>query len=234
MKYSKYPRIYIDVQLLTGKIIPLDKDQLNYLKTVLRLKDGFKLRVFNENDGEYFANLLIKNLECNLKLLEKFRDIIVPRYEVTLLVPLIKLDRFELMCDMVTQLGIVSIIPIITERVQRRELNFDRLNKIVKEATRQSERFISPRVSHQIYLEDIEFGDYNIILFANEMEQNQSSLEFDNVQKIAILVGPEGGFTDYEIRTILSKCNVVSMSLGDSVLRTETAVISMLSLINYM
>ncbi len=232
MKYSKHPRLYISSKLASDKNIILDDDQSNYLKNVLRLKNGFKLRVFNEEDGEYLANFHINGKECSIELFEKFRESQKQKHNITVLAPLIKSDKLELICDMATQLGISYLIPIITERVQRRDVNLERLNKIVLEATRQSERFSAPIISDSRRLNDIKFEDFDIILFANEMEQSAKNLKIDIGQKIAVLVGPEGGFTEDEIKFLISKKNIFSVSLGENVLRSETSVVSLLSFVN--
>ena len=227
MKYSKLPRIYIKDNIEINKSIKLDHENFNYLQNVMRIKNGFNIRVYNEINGEYIASVKFDQKTGIVEILEHFRSIIPASTKLILFASIIKRDKFELICDMATQLGVTRIVPIITERVQKKEINIDRLEKIIVEAARQSERLDIPKLQEPIYLAELEKQLCDIIFFANETEQNLE-LKKQNGQKIGVLIGPEGGFSDCEIKFLSGLDYVSSISLGSNVLRTETAVVAML------
>jgi len=224
MKYSKLPRIYVSSLLEAHKSIQLDNDNLNYLKNVMRLKEGFSFRVFNEACGEFLASF---SLSGKVQIQEILRKPHEHKSSITLFASIIKQDKFELMCDMAVQLGVSDIVPIITDRVQKRELNIERLKKIMLEASRQCERLDIASISEPIDIKDIKYKDFERIYFANENEDNTAS--FENKGKVGVIVGAEGGFTDEEVLSLSKIPNVISVSLGENVLRAETATVAMLA-----
>ncbi len=228
MKYSKLPRIYVAEFLETKSEFALDADNYNYIKNVLRLKDGFFIRVYNERGVEYIARIKLGNKAGSFQIAEKFREKTSYQKEISLFISIIKADKFELICDMATQMGVTKIIPIISERVQRRELNNERLKKIITEAARQSERFDVPELMSPIDLSDIKDTKCEIVFFANETEENNLIINA-NDGEVGALIGPEGGFTDSEIEFLNSLDFIHSVSLGQNVLRAETAAIALLS-----
>ncbi|MDX2050676.1 MAG: RsmE family RNA methyltransferase [Rickettsiaceae bacterium] len=231
MKYSKLARIYFPGKLTTKSSIYISQKEKNYIKNVLRIKSGGKIRVFNQIDGEFLATLNVTQNDTILTINEKFRTIAEEEtWDLVLLLPLIKSDKFELACDMATQMGVTRILPIITERTGPHKLNLERLEKIILESVRQSERLSLPVISEPVKLFLI-FSLPLQVIFANEMEESNFSFPEINKeirQNIGLLVGPEGGFTEQEI-DYLKKNGAVSISLGQNVLRTETAAVSLLS-----
>lgn len=228
MKYSKLPRIYVAEFLEIKREFALDPDNYNYIKNVLRLKDGFFIRVYNESGVEYIASIKLGNKTGSFQIIEKFREKTLAQKEICLFVAIIKADRFELICDMATQMGVTKIIPIISERVQRREVNEERIKKIIMEAARQSERFDIPEFISPIDLSDIKDTKCKKVFFANETEENNLVRHAD-YNDVGALIGPEGGFTESEIEFLNSLDFVYSVSLGQNVLRAETAAITLLS-----
>ncbi len=228
MKYSKLPRIYAAECLEENRTFPFDLENYNYLKNVMRLKDGFSIRVYNERDGEYNAQVKFDSRSGSFKIGEKLREPYAQQIETWLFAAIIKSDKFELICDMATQMGVTKIVPIISERVQKREVNEARLKKIIMEAARQSERLDSPQLFSPLDLKDLKNTECSEIFFANEMEQNEEVLNV-NSNNIGVLIGPEGGFTEEEIKFLNNLDFVHSVSLGQNVLRAETAAISMLA-----
>lgn len=229
MKYSKLPRLYIKSKLNLGAIIPIEDSDTNYIKNVMRARDGDEIRIFNEVDGEFFAQIKIDGRYFFVELLKQFRDATHARNKkIILLQSIIKPEKFELVCDMATQLGITEITPIITSRVQKKEINRVRVEKIILEAVRQSERLEIPILNNEIRLENISSLKLDKIYFANEMENNKISIS-SGTHNCGILIGPEGGFTEEEITYLNSLSNIESISLGSNVLRAETAAISLIT-----
>lgn len=235
MKYSKFPRIYIKDELISNNTIEFEIENIHYIKKVLRLRNGDNLRLFNERDGEYMASIIAIDTRLLAQIKEKMQknllDPLVRTKNVVLLVSIIKSEKFELICDMATQLGVSSIVPIISSRVQKKDLNYERLGKIILESVRQCERIDIPQIEKVQYLHEINFSKYEGIYLANEHEDSNFKPTDSLLNKIniGVIIGPEGGFTEEEVEWLMSQDNVHSISLGPSVLRTETAAISMLA-----
>ncbi|MDX1923813.1 MAG: RsmE family RNA methyltransferase [Rickettsiaceae bacterium] len=230
MKYSKLPRVYIKEEINTNSLIEIQSELYDYIINVLRAKKNFQLRVFNEKNGEFFAEVKIEGKNCRLLIKEKFEKPPILGRKITLISSLIRPEKFELICDMATQMGIYRIIPLITERVQQfRAPNYTRLKKIIEESVRQSERLDFPILEEAKTFEQIDLAGYTQILFANENEKNTEHKIGNLGENIAIIVGPEGGFTEIEVKKILLLDNVASLSLGSYVLRSETAAIALLA-----
>ncbi len=230
MKYSKLPRIYLKDKIIAETNYSLDSEQDNYLKNVLRIRDGFDIRVFNENDGEFLAKFSSDKKSSSITAKSQIRTKLGKKNRLTLFMPVIKSDKFEQAIDAAIQIGVDEIIPVITDRVQRRDINYERIEKIIKESVRQSERLDFPILKSEKELREIDFLKYDYVFFANEQESAEKQLK--SSPNLAAIVGPEGGFTEEEIEFLTSKTNIISISLGNNVLRSEVAAIALLSKIN--
>lgn len=231
MKVSSLYRIYTNNPITKLSLIELSKEHSHYLLNVLRLKNGDKIRIFNEYDGEYLTSICnASKKSCNVKVLELLRkqDIYKKLYIVQAIV---KTDRMLQIMDMATQIGVTDIIPIISDRVQNKKINYERYRKSIIESTEQSER-MNPTTIHDIATIDNFYQNiiFDKIFYANEMEDSSNLINREIIagsKNIAFVIGPEGGFTDREI-TLLSKIpNSSSISLGPTVLRAETAAIAL-------
>jgi len=226
----KYNRIYINSRLAENSKIELASDHIHYIKTVLRLKVNDSLRIFNGIEGEFLAQIIdIGKNNLSVKLQEQLKK---PYTEpaLTLAISIIKQDKLMLAINMAVQLGVTKIIPLITERCQFRSVNIERLTKCAIEATEQSERLTPPIIEQTIKLQDYLKKYNNFMLYANEHEKEENSIlqvlsSFNN-NDIAIIIGPEGGFTESELKLLASYENVKSISLGKNILRAETAAIT--------
>ena len=136
-----------------------------------------------------------------------------------------------------TELGISKIIPIISERTEVKELNLDRAKKIVIEATEQSNQLVPPEIVDVIKLKDFlqTFDENSKILFADvNSKENLKTEDFKNVKSFCILIGPEGDFSTAERELILQNRAVKPFTLSKNILRSDTAVISAISLVNFI
>lgn len=228
MKYSKLPRIYLKDKLTKSDIIEFDKENLNYLTKVLRMRDGFDIRVFNEIFGEFHAKINIQGKRVYAELIDNIRMPSEKDIKIYVFAPVIKLNKFEEICDSVTQLGADYIIPCVFDRSQKIDFKIERINKIIFEATRQCERLDFPVYRKPVQLNDIQFDDFNHIFFANEHENQDNRFSRDLKGNVAFFIGPEGGLTNEEIEFLSSKA-AKSISLGDNVLRSEVAAIALMS-----
>ena len=150
---------------------------------------------------------------------------------------LFKKNPMEIILQKATELGVSKITPIISERTEVKELNYERANKIVIEATEQSNQLNPPVINQVIKLKDFidNFKNDTRLFFANVNSNYKiNSGDIDKNKSICILVGPEGDFSPKEQELILAIPNLISFSLSKNILKTDTAVISAISLVNFV
>ena len=141
----------------------------------------------------------------------------------------------EIILQKATELGIRKIIPIISERTEVKEINFERANKIVIEATEQSNQLEPPQISEILNLKDFLNINRNKIFFADiSSDYSLEKKDFKEGETVTVLVGPEGDFSPTERELILNDFTIVAFSLSKNILRTDTAVISAISLVNFI
>ena len=143
----------------------------------------------------------------------------------------------EIILQKATELGVSKIIPIISERTEVKELNYDRAKKIAIEATEQSNQMFPPEILEAVKLKDFlkNLDKTTKLLFADVNSKDNLSFEkLNNFKSLSILIGPEGDFSPSERETILSYSQVVPFTLSKNILRSDTAVISAISLVNFI
>lgn len=217
----KIHRFFIDFQE-SSEIKIQDKEFINQIKNVLKLRPSERV-VLIKNNFEFLFEIVISSKDfIQLKLISK-----EPKEETSsktiLYCSIIKKDNFELLCQKVTECGVFKIVPIITERTIKKDINFQRIEKILKEASEQSGRMSIPILSNPISFEkaikDAEENDINLFFDFNGKEDFQLK---DNVSSVGLFIGPEGGFTEEE-NTLVK--GFVKVKLKNNVLRAETAAI---------
>lgn len=235
MKISSLQRIYIPHPILPRRQITLDQDQTHYLTSVMRLKIGWQIRIFNETNGEFIAQVSsMGKKSCTLEVVELFR-VPVKMPHLSLAQSIIKGDRMMQALSMATQLGVTEIAPIITERTQVKSINHERVMRVLIENSEQSERLSIPKLHEPQGLEEfVVNGDFDRLIYANEHEDEANTWIRDDASKIAILIGPEGGFTDAELDMLASCPKAHSVSLGATVLRSETAAAALIALVQIL
>ena len=216
---------------LSGK---LNKDQSRYLTSVMRLKTNQEFSLFNKS-GEWNTKILsIKKGIVEFETQNQLRQSIQER-EIWLVFAPIKSNYFNFMLQKATEIGVTKLFPITTERTIVRKINEDRLNKILIEAAEQSNRLTIPSIEKIQKLEKFLNENKNINLVFGDLNTENKKIEFKDPSKpIAVLIGPEGDFSETERVKILEFNGVQSIKLNDNILRSETAVISSLSIINYL
>ena len=216
---------------LSGK---LNKDQSRYLTSVMRLKTNQEFSLFNKS-GEWNTKILsIKKGIVEFETQNQLRQSIQER-EIWLVFAPIKSNYFNFMLQKATEIGVTKLFPITTERTIVRKINEDRLNKILIEAAEQSNRLTIPSIEKIQKLEKFLNENKNINLVFGDLNTENKKIELKDPSKpIAVLIGPEGDFSETERAKILEFNGVQSIKLNDNILRSETAVISSLSIINYL
>lgn len=221
----RFHRFFIDPEAIKGsEIILEDKNLINQIRKVLRMKIGDGV-LFLDNSGKEY-NSAIKQLDDSAvksEVIEVLENKNEPELKITLCQSLCKKDKFEWVLEKGTEIGISAFAPIITERTEKLGLNMERAEKILREAAEQSERGIIPKLSDiQNFENAIKNADGEKIIL-DRSGKNIKTLDFPlSTLRLNIFVGPEGGFTEQELKTAKEKGAKI-ISLGSRVLRTETA-----------
>ena len=138
------------------------------------------------------------------------------------------------MIQKATELGVTKLIPVLTERTIVRKINIERLSKIVIEASEQSNRLSVPEILETQSLENFLKNNSSINLIFGDLNTENKNIKTDNDHPICILIGPEGDYTVDERERILNFKGTQSIKLSNNILRSETAVISALSIVNFL
>ena len=214
---------------MTGK---LDKSQSHYLNKVMRINIGKNFSLFNQN-GEWEARIIkITKGIVEFLITKKIRTN-DNKKEIWLAFTPIKLNYLNLMIQKATELGVTRFIPILTERTIVRKINEKRVNKIIVEASEQSNRLKVPKLEEIVKLDNfLKFNQKTNIIFG-DLNTNNNKLIIKNTEPLCILIGPEGDFTTKEREKILKLKNIISLKINENILRAETAAISMISIIAF-
>lgn len=216
-------RFIVDSNLTPGSLVISDQDLVAQWRTVLRLVAGDHLILTDGRGLEAEAVIDSYNKDSAVVTIGHVTDDFQSdRPHLTLCCAVLKKENFELVCQKATEIGVGTIIPVVTTRTVKLGLNFDRLVKIVKEAVEQSGQAIVPEIK-----EISEFEDIINIEVGRKIIFDKSGKRFEkgkNNPRTAILIGPEGGFDEKEIKMAEDNGWEV-VSLGSSTLRAETAAI---------
>ena len=214
----------------------LSKEHTHYVINVMRLKRGSNLNFFNKG-GEWLSEIVFLDRDrVEVKFLNKIKES-TNISNIELAICLIKKSPMETILQKATELGVSKIIPIISERTEVKELNFERANKIVVEATEQSNQLIPPQISKVTKLKDYlkDLDSFSKLLFADVNSKDKLKAEVLKESKLLlILIGPEGDFSPLERELILANPNVAPFTISKNILRSDTAVISAISLVNFI
>ena len=243
----KLQRFYIEEKIGERKELSLTQPELiNQLSKVFRFHGGDKVIIFDNSGFEYEAEILNLNKKnVDFKIISQSAKVSSGR-KVSLYLALIKKGNFELAAEKCTEVGVSEIHAIISERSEKKDINLERLNKIVKEASEQSGRVSLPKVFDIIDLEEavsqavkegkvcvtfhtdstspaIRMSTSSYLRGGEESNVSSPSLVKEGVGgQLCLFVGPEGGWTEKEIE-LFKKNNFEIRSLGSNILRAETA-----------
>ena len=214
----------------------LSKEHTHYVVNVMRLKRGSNINFFN-SEGEWKSEIIFLDKDrVEVKIIKKIKQSKVLS-NIELAICLVKKNPMETILQKATELGVSKIIPIISERTEVKELNYDRANKIVIEATEQSDQLSPPKILGVTKLKDFlnNLDGNSKLLFADVNSKKNLNVEtLKQGNQITVLIGPEGDFSPSERDTILGNLNVTSFTISRNILRSDTAVISAISLVNFI
>ena len=226
-------RLFFKESLSLNLVSKLDKSQSHYISKVMRIKENEIFSLFNSS-GEWEAKILnitksIVEFEITNQIRQKENQ-----KELWLAFSPIKSNYFNFMIQKATELGITKFVPIIFERTVVRKLNKERLEKVIIEATEQSNRINIPTLEDVTNLEDfLKSSEMNLIFTDLNSDNKKVDIEKLSNKPVCIVVGPEGDFSENERGKILSFKDVQAIKINENILRSETAVISAISIINY-
>ena len=225
-------RLFFSESLYINLKSKLDKTQSHYIHKVMRIKEGQNFSLFNQS-GEFEAkveNIIRGIVEFSVE--KKLRSADNPR-EIWLAFTPIKLNYLNLMIQKATELGVTRFIPLLSDRTVVRKINEKRVKKIIVEASEQCNRLNLPILDKLKKLEEFLKENTDTTIFFGDLNSDNKKIDIQSDEPICVLIGPEGDFSIKE-REIISKMkNIIPLNINKNILRSETAAISIISIISY-
>ena len=225
-------RLFYSKSLSLNLTDKLDKFQSHYVSKVMRLKEKEVFSLFNSS-GEWQAKILNItksivefNVTKQLRQKENTKDL-------WLAFSPIKSNYFNFMIQKATELGVTKFLPVIFERTIVRKINKERLEKVIIEAAEQSNRITVPIIEEPQKLKNFLSNDMDLIFTDLNTTNTKIDLKKLTTKPTCVIIGPEGDFSEQEREEILRFNGVQPIKINENILRTETAVICALSIINY-
>ena len=246
-------RFFVNPEDIGNNLIIIHSaDDIHHMMKVLRLKEGDEVDVSDGVEWEYHARIeSLSREEVQLQILDKQAFAAEPAVKVTLFQGIPKQGKMETIIQKCVELGVHRIVPVFMDRtvvVDRGNFSkkVNRWNKVSAEAVKQCRRGIIPEVALPVKTEDVlrdrdnsgtpdMLGEFDLVLFPYENEKGatiKDALQKTNAANVAVIIGPEGGFSDEEALAIIG-AGGVSVSLGKTILRTETAGMAAIAMIMY-
>ncbi len=212
----------------------------NHIVKVLRLKQGDEVGLFDETGREYLGEITqINSREVIISISATKSIETESKLSITLLQGIPKGDKMDLIIEKATELGVKQIVPVVTERSQIRYTHkIQRWRRIAAESLKQCRRFNAPKINEVVNFDQALKNNINSQLSLIVYEKSQVNLKYkirnasQCIDNISIIVGPEGGFSGEEV-TIAEESGFIQIGLGPRILRTETAAIAMISILQF-
>ena len=227
-------RLFFKESLSLNLTAKLDKSQSHYVNKVMRVKVGEVFSLFNSS-GEWEAKILtISKSIVEFNITKQLRQKENAK-ELWLAFSPIKSNYFNFMIQKATELGVTKFLPIIFDRTIVRKINKERLEKVIIEAAEQSNRINVPSIENPQSLKSFLNNEKMDLIFTDLNSENKK-LDFNKLthNPTCVIIGPEGDFSEEERGEILAFKGVQPIKINENILRSETAVISALSIVNYL
>ena len=224
------PRLFVEQPLADGMTVNVTGNSAHYLMSVMRLKEGAPVKLFDDISGEYLATMtnlgkrdLVLTVQARLRDREQCPDLWMCQ-------ALIKKDRFDWVAEKACELGVARFVPVLTARCVVDKVKEDRLRAHMIEAAEQCERTALPEIAALARLDALvkNWPPERTLYFCDE-RGGEPFLDAIGTGPGAILIGPEGGFTDNENTAILAHPSARPVSLGPRILRADTAAVAAIS-----
>ena len=241
-------RYFIDEHNLINNNIIIDEADSHHIKDVMRMHVGENVIACIKGTNKiYLCEILELAKKVLLKIIEEKEENNELKIKVSIAHGLVKRDKQEEVIRRLVELGAYKYIPVMMDRsvikLKKEEFKFknDRLERIIKEASEQSERNEFLILNDVVSFNDLvkSFSEYDLVLFAHARKKDDLSLKkylnFDkSVKNILVIIGPEGGFSEKEENTLFENDKVHTISLGKRVLRTETAPLAAMAILSFL
>lgn len=236
----RIPRIFTEQALITGELLQLEDAASHHLGKVLRMQAGRELILFNGTGGEFAAIIQdVSKKYVTVAIAEHMADNRESPLQLELAIGISRGERFEWVLQKATELGVTKITPLITERTEvkvggdRQEKLTDRWQQIIISACEQCQRNLLPELSAPIHIADWLASVNSDLRFVLHHRDSKTLPADQKPQSATLLIGPEGGLSESEIALAQAK-NFNALTLGPRVLRTETAPVAAISLVQYL
>lgn len=230
------PKFFVKKEDIIDNIAKISGDNLNHIKNVFRFKVGDTLTLCDGEGTDYKANIIEETNEViRAKILEMYKTNTESSVNVTLFQGIPKATKMDLIIQKNVELGVKKIVPVICERTivkfnskKDEEKKVARWQKIAEEASKQSGRGVIPQIEEPVKIKDAlntcKSYDLAIIPYEKEFENTLKKVirENNEAKEICVFIGPEGGFSEQEIK-LAKENNVIPVTFGNRILRTETA-----------
>ena len=229
-------RLFYPKELKSGLISKLSESQSHYIKNVMRLKPGDKISLFNSSNGEWDASILVHGEDLTEFKIEKLSRPQEEENNLWLAFSPIKKIPQDILIQKTTELGVQKFFPLLCERSVVREINIERAEKIVIEASEQSNRISVPEILKIQNLENFlkSFPENGSLIFCDiNCESSNLKNVLSKKNPTCILIGPEGDFSEKERQSIVDHKKTISISLAKNILRAETAAIAATTILSY-
>jgi 16S rRNA (uracil1498-N3)-methyltransferase len=235
-------RFYIAQKITDRETTLTDIEQVHHMRDVLRLKAGDKTAIFDNEGNEYLCEISVMDKKLVILLVKGHKPARPQKWRLTIACAIPKRSKMDNIVDKLSQLGVDAIIPLETERAvvkleEKQETRLSRWRKIALSAAEQSRRSTLPDISRIMSLKELlaEAGNYELRLIptlAGNRKTVKEALAGSVPNRILAVIGPEGDFTEREIEQAVS-AGFIPISLGDTILRVETAAIAIASYIKF-
>lgn len=237
--HKTLPRLFVDLPLTVGSELHLEKAPSNYLVNVLRRGEGDQVILFNGREGAFRATLANSSKKAAHLTVQEQTSPQTAVSKIDYIFAPIKTARLDYMVQKATEMGVNALRPVHTQHTQMSRINYDRMRANAIEAAEQCEILNVPQVHEVVPLEKLisnwaETDPERILVFADEETKVSDAAvalkPYEN-QHVAVLIGPEGGFSEAERQLLRAQKFCVPISLGPRILRADTAAIVALTLV---
>jgi 16S rRNA (uracil1498-N3)-methyltransferase len=233
---KRTPRLHVDPALAPGQAVPLPRDKVHYLNHVLRLKDGDAVRAFNGISGEWLCRLAAQGRRDFV--LRPEEQLALPQLlpDIDYLFAPLKHARLDYLAQKATEMGCRRLRPVLTAHTQPERVNIERIKANAIEAAEQCDIVAVPQVLAPVRLEAVldAWEDDRQLVWCDETRPGQDPLGVLAGLKrgpLAILIGPEGGFSDGEREALRRHGHAHAIGLGPRIMRADTAAVAALALV---
>lgn len=222
------PRLFVGTTLHHGASVELDPTQANYLGNVLRLGVDGQVLIFDGSSGEWLARISDAGKKRMTLAVERRTRSLEQVPDLTLAFAPVKRAQVDWLVEKATELGVLRLQPVITQRTIVERIKLERLGSIAIEATEQCGRTLLPEIAEPVTLAAFLKTSDGTLYFADETGGERAAATFQP-GPATILTGPEGGFTPEERESIRAIPHARAISLGPRILRAETAALAAVS-----